>query len=635
VLVGRAAWIRGLAAFGLNEFAAARLAYEEMLSSAAARGDVDQWMWACGLLANVHFTLGDSVSAWRYRIDAARRSDEAFSPSVLGSLLTSAAGDAAARGYHSTALLFQSLVLSNAATSANLEVQLRSQRARSLYALGRHVEAERELTRAAARLAAITDVESRHRVEADLLAAEADIFRESNQARAIAAAQRALSLPVAQSDLLRRARLYLTLGEGLLGDGQLLRAADAVASGIEVLEAYRAHPAVEFTIRDSDGVWDLYRRAAQIAMRRGDVGRAFAYNERGRVRTPQERRTWGAKTASLDDLQRVLPANTALAVLTQFGDRLQIWVVRRDDVVSQALSMTSSRAAGLIAAHLREMVQQAPTPAATAELYTAVFAPLETALAGIQNVVVVADAPYNRIAFAGLWDQQSNRYVVERHGIVLAPSATAYKWALNQANPRSRADVERRASVLRPRPEHPTRADAVVTGLRAAYGSERIEQLEALTATRFVDAVARGDVIHIEGTLVPNDEFSSLSSITVDEEPGHRYSGAVFARSFADATARATLVTLETSHPTGSNTLGEGALGFARALIAAGVPAVVSPVTAVAESSVEQTWLEFHRRYAAGATAADSLRRAQIDALNDSARRPGPWATLTVFGSAQ
>jgi CHAT domain-containing protein len=149
------------------------------------------------------------------------------------------------------------------------------------------------------------------------------------------------------------------------------------------------------------------------------------------------------------------------------------------------------------------------------------------------------------------------------------------------------------------------------------------------------EAVTDADVVHVEARVVPNDEYPSLSSVTVDEEPGRPYSGSVFARSLGSSPARARLVTFEGSATRTVGEVGDSSLGFARQLIAAGVATVVSPVTDIADANEDETWRDFHRHYASGSSAAESLRRAQVEALSESNRRPGPWATLTVFGTEQ
>jgi len=76
-------------------------------------------------------------------------------------------------------------------------------------------------------------------------------------------------------------------------------------------------------------------------------------------------------------------------------------------------------------------------------------------------------------------------------------------------------------------------------------------------------------------------------------------------------------------------------VGLTRALLAAGVPNIIGPVVEVRASGIDHTWLNFHRHYAGGLPVAESLRQAQLVALNESNHRPGPWAMLTVFGSTR
>jgi CHAT domain-containing protein len=142
--------------------------------------------------------------------------------------------------------------------------------------------------------------------------------------------------------------------------------------------------------------------------------------------------------------------------------------------------------------------------------------------------------------------------------------------------------------------------------------------------------------VHVAAQVVTNDPFPDLSRIRVGDVAGRRYSGDVFVRDLTGAqSVRAGLVILEKGAGAAITPTGEGSLGVARALLAAGVANVVTPVADLESSSVEGTWLEFHRSYASGEDAVESLRRAQLTALGESNRRPGPWATLTVFGSAQ
>lgn len=632
ILVTRAAWLEGMTAFSRNEFAAARIRYEEMLASATAGGDNDQWVMAKVLLANLHDVLGQSPLAWQHRVDAAARLDGVFSSGTRSAYLASASGDAAAGGHDAAALLFHSLIGSGPEISANLEVQVRSQRARSLYRLDRRVEARAELAIARARLTAVTNTANQLRIEADLLAAEADVWQDDDRPRAVRAAERLLTLPLVQHDHLRRARAHLQLADAALQDGDLDRGERAVNEGFAALEAFAAAPSAEFAIRSSDSVWRLYGNAVKIALRRGDLARAFEYSERARIRTPQERRAWQAHLASLDEVQRALERDTVLTLLTQIDEQLQIWVIRRDDVAAHTLPISSARAAALVATQFQEITGGAPAPRASAELFDSLFRPVSRLLVGASKLVVVADAPYNQIAYAGLWDRRTGRYVIEDRGVVLAPSATAFTWAMQRSRHGSGPPQLRWAAMMggaHDQPLHATLADS----LGSLYGS-RLTRNQGATASHLIEEVAGRDVVHVTARVVGNAQFPGLSYLQMADDSGQKYSGPVFARNVADARPRAQLVALQSQVAADVATRGD-AFGFARALLAAGIPNVVSSTVDIEDQSVERTWLEFHRQYAQGTAAVESLRRAQLAALSASDRRPGPWATLTVFGSTQ
>lgn len=638
MLVTRVHWLHGMTAYAMNDFAWSRAAYEEMLSSAAAAGDVDQWVMANVLLANLHDTLGDQRRAWQHRIQAAQRVTEVLSLFIRSLYLISAAGDAAAGKHDEAALLFQSaLVKEQAKLAPSLAVQARSQRARSLMRVGRRKDAREEITVARQQLAAIANADSRLFVEADVLAGEVEIWKDGELDRAVAAAERLLTLPVVAQDHLKRARAQMQLTEVLIKAGDLTRAEVSIEAGLTALEAFRATPSAEFAIRESDEVWRLYQVAASVALRRGDLPRAFEYVERGRLRAPQERRAWNGSIPQLGELQRTLLPDTAVAVLTHLEDELQVWIIRRDDVVTRSIAISRSRVAALVSAHLREITGSAEAPHVSAELFDAVLRPVLDVISASENLVVVADAPFNQIAFAGLWDRHRQQYLVETHRVVLAPSATAYGQAAARAQQRSIRTSPRHASIIRAgKAEGDATGTLLAQSLIDAYTSAHVTRQDAATAKHVVDEVTHGDVVHVAAPVVANAQYPNLSHLQMADVPGAKYSGAMFAHAVAESgPVQAQLVALADGGDGSAKARADGTLGFARMLLAAGVPTVVSPVTEVDAGSVAQTWLDFHSHYAAGTGAAESLQRAQIAALSESNRRPGPWATLTVFGSAQ
>jgi CHAT domain-containing protein len=634
ILVTRAAWLEGMSAFASNDFAAATAAYEEMLVSAGTAGDLDQWVMAHVLLGNLHDTLGNAQLAWQHRVEAAERLDEVHAESIRALFLISAAGDASVEKHYDAALLFQSALLAST-LPPSLEVQARAQRALAWFALRRPADAREELERAKRRLRDVATTTSRLTVEADVLAAEGTIWAGVDRNRARTAVDRLLTLPLLTRDHVRRARAHLQRAQIAQTEGDLAGAEESVRRGFAALDLLHGNPAAEFVVRATDPVWQLYAVAAQLSLARGDLARAFAYTERGRMRTRQERQAWSGRVPSLGDVQRVLKPDSAVMILTQFDLELNVWVIRGDQIATHVLPVASPRAATLISAQLQEMVRGAPAPRASAELFDTILRPVLGSIGDAANLIVVADAPYNRIAFAGLWDRHRNRYVVEDRRVVLAPSATAY--LISQGGtPARTAPALRQASIVAGPQENSGDTAALAQSLSVIYPQGRVVLNGQASAGRFVEEVTGRDIVHVAARVSANEELPGLSYVDLGGLDGRSYSSAAFARTVQSAEPlRAQLVTLALGVDAASSGRTDDTFGFARALLAAGVTNVVSPVAGVDARSLARTWREFHEHYAAGAPAAESLQRAQLAALIASDRRPGPWATLTVFGSAQ
>ena len=91
---------------------------------------------------------------------------------------------------------------------------------------------------------------------------------------------------------------------------------------------------------------------------------------------------------TLIQAQRSLKSDTALMMLSQLENELHVWVLRADRVTTHTLNISQSRAAGLVATQLHEMMSGSPNPLGSAELFDSVIRPVETALAGAEQLVV-------------------------------------------------------------------------------------------------------------------------------------------------------------------------------------------------------------------------------------------------------
>jgi hypothetical protein len=628
-LSARASWILGLAHFAVENFAAAAHAYEETLAEATSTRDAETRAAAALLLANLNWMHGNRARAWRYRNTAAALLESGVSMGTRINVLLGAAGDALAAGEYDAALLFQRAMLDRGfKLNLVLETQARTQRALSLHRLGRQQEAVAELDASRRLLPSIVDSRLQARVEADVLTAAAEMTRGDDPEAAIAAAQRALTFPDIATDRLRLARLQLRLAEAQLTRGDLRSAERAAAAGIAALEQQRATAAGRPLIGASDSAWALYTRAVEVALRQNDLARAFQYAERGRVSrglTPG-----GVATLELREAQQRVAPETALVFLNQFDDSLDVWVVRRSAAVRYPVALSRARSAVLVGAHLDEIRRRVPSPAIGAELFDALLQPGEDTLRGSHALILVADAPYQHMAAAALYNRRLGRFLVEDFKVVATSSATDYVRAL-AGTAGTLPGAARRAAVM-PAVAGDRETVAAVT---TAYSNASVRSPESVTARNIVEDLRDRDVVHIAAPIVGSEEFPAMSHLVIADEAGEPHGGAMRAADLASLPhIRAQLVVLE--QPASGAARGElrARQTLARALLAAGVRHVVSPVTPVRSDDVAEMWRQLHRRFAAGHSAVDSLRHAQLAALSAD-RRSGAWAALAVFGADQ
>jgi tetratricopeptide (TPR) repeat protein len=634
VIRTRALWIRGLIEFDGHDVAAAAVAYEEMLESAALPADLDQFVMANVLLANAQYVLGNESAAWRYRAAAMSRFDQCANESTRSNVLLSAAGQATAEGHSAAALLFESRSLP-AAGSLNpvFETQARIQRASTLHRLGRPEAARAELLLARAGVAKVDDAAVAARREADLLAVESELVQTADSAAALRLAERALVLAARTGDPYQLSRLHGRVAEAAVASGHLEAADSAISKAIASMTVLR-NSRVTRDAGASAHELSLFATAARIAARRGDLARAFAHAERGRVQRLHGSGVDGPAVASLAEVQRRLERETALLVLDQFAEQLLVWVITRDDVAVEPVDISSERAASLALSQLQELAQPTATPGVSAQLFDIVVRPIWRRLAGARTVAVIANGAFSHIAFAGLWDRGRSRYLIEDFRLIASPSATTFVAGLEHADA---SRTTRRVAVVAPAPPG---SSALLHGtvsreLQRAYNAAQVDAI-SVTPARLLAAIAERDVLHISAPVVGSGQ-PSHTRLLVADEPGRKYSGSISAAELATAPAvRAHLVSLQTDSANATRPeSSDGEQQVIRALLAAGVPTVIGRVGDVPRAGLDATWVEFHRQYASGISAADSLQRAQIAALNASSRRAGAWATLTVFGSNQ
>lgn len=373
---------------------------------------------------------------------------------------------------------------------------------------------------------------------------------------------------------LLRARAAMRLGDASA-------AAADLESGIAALERHRAPDAGTGVFQASIA---LYREAVTLALDRGDVAGAFDYAERSRG-TPER--------GVLATLRQRL-AGTGAAVLEL--------VVLRDEVV--AFSVTAE---GVDVARHRVTAERLAELSAS-ELYDALIRPSEGRLARARSLIVVPDPRIEHVPFHALYDAAARKHLVEKLPVAVASAAAVLRADRSRRTPSRAVTLALRSgetalTVALPATERET---AEVRG----FYPDAIESSSA-TFAEFASAAARAEVIHIAGHTEAQGGAGETALVFADEE---RVSWRDVSRARFDDGAVVVLAACETlRRPRSPETF---ALSLGGGFLAAGASEVIGTLDPIRDNEAQALFRIVHRELAAGANAADAVRRAQMESIS-------------------
>jgi CHAT domain-containing protein len=420
--------------------------------------------------------------------------------------------------------------------------------------------------------------------------------------------------------LLHRARAYRGTGDTTLALADL-------DSAIAEIESHRQ------SLLDLDKRWSVFESADAIfedainlALSKHDDSAAFAYAERGRARALLESMPgdWSASTTRV-------PAGTAIveyAVLTgrivtfvvdHRGIRAATSDVDREELDTRATSFTAAVGRG------------DDTRAVGRSLYRDLFDPVAPLIDMEQTLVIVPDATLSRLPFAALIGPD-NRFLIEQHQIVVAPSAAVYERASKRhdTNPGPRkllmvmnGDA---TGVLDPLPE----ARAEASAISRMYRDVSLLSGASATPSAFEREAPRANIIHFTGHALTSEISTNESSLILAGGEAARLTTSQIAAIRLDHCSTVILAACGTAR--GKVTRFEGTLSVARAFLAAGSPSVVATLWPIDDAQAARFFPRIHERLVRGATPAEALRAAQIEWIRRS-ESPAIWAAVQAIGS--
>lgn len=394
---------------------------------------------------------------------------------------------------------------------------------------------------------------------------------------------------------------------------------------------------------------DVFDAAASNAIVEHDSREAFALIEESRARSLLDFVESGKPLAevetdfasvahplSLAEIRARLPEQVQLVQYAVLPDRLVTWVVSktRFDLIEKPV--TTAELEKKIGDYQSLVVGKGPEAdikRAAKELYELLIPP---DLDAEKQLCLIPDKSLHQLAFASLVSPDG-KYLLEDFALFYAPSASVLLLASEDARRKEGVGVENLLSVGNPdfdREENPNLPDLRAAEVEAKTVAGDYPNSLALlgggaTKEEFLRNFTNVEVIHFAGHFLANRQSPGNSKLLF---AGGELRSSELGRYRLPSAKLVVLSACETGFERYDKS--EGAIGVARTFLALGAPVVVATQWKVDSEPTKDLMIAFHRnRKEKGLTSAESLRRAQLEALGrDETKAPFYWAAFSLFG---
>ena len=621
--------------------------YRSAVHTFKRSGDVEYTASTTALVAQSLKEQGDYAQAWEWLAESLRLIDRVASPRRKLFVLYNAAATAIESGLYDLALVLQQSLLDVAAdwndptgwTSAlSLQAELQDR-------LGRATAARSALALARARAGQVTDARYRRQLDLQIAFTQGVVGHREYPARSAAALSSALGYFLEQGLQHRLPETYLWRGRAYAAQGRFDAAEADWRRGIVVFESQRAQVRDErLRISHLSRLWELYGEMIHLlAIRRHRPGEAFEFVERSRARALLDSVAPGQlfDPGRMRAIAAALPQNVAVVQYSSLTDVLLIQAFSRNGRLHAQVPVGRDHLASLIRQFRHQIERGLPDAATATRLFALLLAPVGSALAGNQ-LVIVPDGAIGDLPFAALRNPANGHRLVQDVAVGVAPSVTLLGIASN------RLDRMLRATGAPLVVGDPATGGPTISGLRQLPGSrleaEEIAKLDPTsvlylgpdaTRRRFLEKLPGASMVHFSGHAVADSRFPSKSYLLLAPDAG-QVSGRLFPADIAALRLERTQLAVLSACSTASGTigLGEGVVNLARPFLIAGVPQVVASLWDVDDAATRAILVAFHTRVKRGERVPDALRVAQLELLNSARGMTGTrfWAAFVPIG---
>jgi CHAT domain-containing protein len=650
-------------------------------------GDAEIEITGARFVGHAYARLGDRNSAVKWLSEAvALPRDSWINPNAAGGAYREMGDILFREGKYLIALPYLDEAMRMCEQSGNVTLlAFMNQRLGLTYGmLGRQEEAARYLKEAVARYEALPDQTARRQLQIEMYTKSGDFYLQQKRYNEAIATYRQAVESIGEADM----RFHLSLIRQGLAAAYVANGQDAEAEA-QLRESVRIAEETRAQISDARSRMsflasqqNVYRAMVSFQfLNKNDPEQAFNYAEIAKGRDLLDALTGArqltvdggqvklsfsgsASPLTLEQAQRALPTDVQLAQYVAGEDKLMIWLVTRDGVVTRTSPIGADGLREKVSAYLESLGARAPLDKLNrqaSDLYQLLISPIAHQLKPNLTLCVAPDGVLQDLPFAALVSPESKRYLIEDFTLVINPSASVFARAIELTARKQRSGSEPFLGFGNPRFDQqrfPTlqalpASEQELERIQSLYPHRLILNRRQATESALVSQIGEYEIVHLATHALSDKQPSGLSTIVLAEEShlgaeaaalkkktdGVIFDGELQAQEIYNLKPERTrLVVLSSCRSgLGDEKRNEALGGLAQAFLVAGVPVVVASLWDIDDDSAAGLMEKFHVAHRMKKLAfGQALRQAQLSFLQTSSikqRHPFFWATFMVTGN--
>lgn len=650
-LVARVEWILGLVEMRLLRPVESTVSYRRALMLFETLGEIENVCALHTLLAENLRLAGNAEEAWKHRLwalELARNSDSAtWTHNALFDAAESALGQKLPR----IALYFQNeMVEETLGRGDPLAItEALIQRSRTLSRVGKADEAAQDLTSAREWVGRIGEDGLRESTLADIEGATGEMLLRSAPAKSLKHWNYAVKFSEEKNASFILPNLYRYRAEALLRTGNPRWAEADLRSGIlrygDLRRKYGDDLPNPAYFDQEQSVFDSMVELQ--ASYRGRLDLAFEWAEQGRAQGLLSSLD-GIGVLSATKIQARLSQETTIVAFSVLRQKTLAWVITRDLISFVKIDVSADQLEAKVNLMRRALATRKPERfrSVSSDLYELLLVPLEVSDESGDLLVIVPDKALRALPFAALWSSQEGRYLIEKHPLSIALSASHFVEAQEKL---SHSKVEKRSILA---VGDPAFEKKTFSGLRRLPGAAKeAKEIASLyqdrqllvgadaTEEHVLSGGKTADILHIAAHALGGQGFGPFAAILLaangdGSDSGILYAHEIYGHNFPQ-TELVVLAGCDTA--AGDPSYGEGSTNLARPFLAGGVPTVVASLWKARDTSSRTLLVRLHQELQGERSPAEALQAAQLQALVDPKiedRWPASWAGFQVVGGS-